>query len=135
MQNNIINVLTEAQQKELKEYDAIFNDSLNPTLGMEPSAEAIEEVARKFGGAADELGKCAIVVNEEMRQCLIALGLSLKNFDVLVMEHFSDKTSPKDLANELSSLVPEKTCGYNTGRKGKGERKRASRNQRQQWRR
>lgn len=146
MQDNdeIISVLTPEQMQELKEFDAIFGNGAT----LEPKFEevmfedhpnlldsALEEAARKFGDATDELGKCVIVVTQEMRQHLIAHGLSLKNFDVLVREDFSDKASPKDLAKELSNLVPQdSSCNISDRRKGKGERKRASRQQRKQWR-
>lgn len=115
--DTIVSVLTEEQMKELKEFDEIFGDIKHSMTNKE-----LHEAAEKFADACRKLGLTVMVITDDLAKQL--------------NQAFAPKTDLHVLAEDLKSLQPPiKVPDDFRQRKGKGERKRASRQRRNQWRR
>jgi len=141
---DVVSVLTDEQQAELKEFDLIFgnevsnkdiiayNRSLAKQLGYSVELaknfeNALLKAVEAFGDIPQE--PRLIVVSKELAEKLEALSMKPDNLVV------QERMLIGDVAKELNNLVPKEASTYTKQRKSKGERKRASRQQRKQWRR
>lgn len=131
----IISVLTEEQQAELKEFDAIFahNGELAAQVGKSAELaknfeDALLKACEAFGDAAQE--PRLIVVSKDMADILSKHDIKPEGLVIT-----GGLPSIDDAIDALNDLAPQDVSTYTKQRKGKGERKRASRQQRKQWRR
>ena len=113
-----------------KEY-RLYLDAIN---------KALQETAEKFAEASEDVKRILVFTNETFEKIKQA-GFSLDDYEVVILEdHFSElyrALEHERTVKQLQSLkMPDpQAIDWDAGhRKGKGERKRASRQQRMQWR-
>lgn len=118
----------DASTDRIKAYNRELAKQTGLAVALTSNVEqALRNVADSFGDKVQE--PRLVVVSKEVAMRLREEGIKAD----LMVEDAMPRIG-QDFINELNSLAPVGTGGYSTYRKGKGERKRASRQQRQQWR-